>query len=113
MNYQRGDIVLVNFDPALDGEAASTRPAIIVTNDTANTLSPAITVVPLTANLDRIYPTEYVLERERTGLNQDSKFQVQLIRSISRERIQRVIGSVPADLMLEVDLRLRELLALR
>jgi mRNA interferase MazF len=113
MTFQRGDIILANFDPALAGEAASTRPAIVVSSNDANNLSPAIAVIPMTSNLERVYPNEYVLKREQTGLEHDSKAQIQLIRSIGRQRIRRVLGSVPNELMPEIDARILEFLGLR
>ena len=112
MNLQRGDIVLVDFDPAMRAEAARTRPAVIVTSDSANAFLPTVVVVPLTSNLERIYPHEFVLERDRTGLHDDSKAQVQYIRHISRERIQRVLGYIPADLMIRLDSMMRDHLGL-
>jgi mRNA interferase MazF len=112
MNHQRGDIVLVNFDPARPTEAAATRPAIIVTNNIANVISPQLVVVPLTSNLERIYPHEYMLRHQDTGLDQDSKVQPQLIRHVARERIGQTIGFVSSELMQEVDDRLRSHLGL-
>ncbi|MFN3392146.1 MAG: type II toxin-antitoxin system PemK/MazF family toxin [Meiothermus ruber] len=112
MLLRRGDIVLVNFDPALSGEAAATRPAVVVTNNLANDLSPAVVVVPTTTNTERIYPHEMLLPNNRTGLNYDSKLQPQFIRGLSKKRIVKVIGYVPEDLMKEVDRRIREYLAL-
>jgi mRNA interferase MazF len=112
MTLKRGDIVLVDFDPALKNEAAATRPAILVTNESANELSPTLVVVPLTSNVERVYPFEILLDRTRTGLEYDSKVQIQFIRHVSRARLKRVIGSVLTEDMLELDERLREHLAL-
>jgi mRNA interferase MazF len=112
VSHQRGDIVLVNFDPALPTEAASTRPAIIVTNNHSNAMSPQLVVLPLTSNLKSVYPHEYVLERESTGLDRDSKVQPQLIRHVARERIGRTVGFVPPEFMQVVDDRLRSHLGL-
>jgi mRNA interferase MazF len=112
VDYQRGDIVLVNFDPALPTEAASRRPAIIVTNNISNVMSPQLVVVPLTSNLERVYPHECVLEGADTGLDYDSKAQPQLIRHVARERIGSTIGFVTPEFMQEVDDRLRAHLAL-
>jgi len=110
--FRRGDIVLVDFNPARAGEAAKVRPAVVVSNDVANTLAPVVVVVPLTSNLNRVYPVEVVLPARRTGTERDSKAQVQLIRHVSKSRLIKVIGHVPEDLMAEIDLRLRELLGL-
>jgi mRNA interferase MazF len=112
VNLSRGDIVLVDFDPALKNEAASTRPAILVTNNAANELSPTLVVVPLTSNVERVYPFEILLKRSQTGLDYDSKVQIQFIRHVSRARLKRVIGSVLKEDLLELDGKLREHLAL-
>jgi len=105
-------MALVNFDPVMAGEAAATRPALIVTNNTANDLSPSVVVIPTTANLSRVYPHELVLPNHRTGLDYDSKLQPQFIRGVSRKRVLKVIGYVPEDLMTQVDRRIREHLGL-
>lgn len=112
MLLRRGDIVLADFDPVMSGEAASTRPAVVVSNNHANQYLPTATVVPLTSNLSRVYPHECVLPNQRTGLDQDSKAQPPLIRGISTRRIVRVIGYVPEDLMQRLDELLREHLGL-
>ncbi|MGL4609482.1 MAG: type II toxin-antitoxin system PemK/MazF family toxin, partial [Trueperaceae bacterium] len=112
MNLQRGDIVLVNFDPVLKSEATATQPAILITNDKANELSPTLVVVPVTNNVTRLYPFEVLLERSRSGLEYDSKVQVQYIRHVSRERLGRSLSHTPKDVMKEIDERIREHLAL-
>ncbi len=112
MNFTRGEIVLVDFDPALTTEAAKTRPAIIITNDDANELSPVLVVVPITSNISSIYPHEVLLSKADTGLDSDSKAQIALIRHISRKRIKHTLGFVTLPLMTNIDSRLREHLAL-
>jgi mRNA interferase MazF len=112
MNLSRGDIILVDFDPALKSEASSIRPAIILTNNIANELSPTLVVVPLTSNTDRVYPFEILLERSLSGLEYDSKVQIQYIRHISPKRFKRVIGMVGDEVMHYISERLREHLAL-
>ena len=64
----RGDILLVNFAPAQPGEADHTRPAIVITNDVANEHSPAIVVIPVTSNVERVYPFELLLPASREVL---------------------------------------------
>jgi mRNA-degrading endonuclease toxin of MazEF toxin-antitoxin module len=39
-------------------EAAKQRPAVVVTNNIANDVAPVIVVVPLTTNLEWLYPHE-------------------------------------------------------
>lgn len=113
----RGEIRLVDLDPARRGEAAKRRPAVLVSNDGANTTAArldrgVVTVVPVTANVGRVYPFQVLLAAADTGLDRDSKAQAEQVRSISVERVSHKIGTVPPALMLAVDDALRLHLAL-
>lgn len=113
----RGEIRLVDLDPARRGEADKQRPAVIVSNDGANTTAArlghgVVTVVPVTSNVDRVYPFQVLLPRAETGLDRDSKAQAEQIRSVSVERVSQKIGAVPPALMSAVDDALRLHLAL-
>jgi len=55
---KRGDVWWVEFDPVLGSEIKKTRPAIIVSNDSANRHLTRVIVVPLTSNTERLYPGE-------------------------------------------------------
>lgn len=113
----RGEIRLVDLDPTRHGEADKTRPAVIVSNDGANTTAArlgrgVITVVPVTSNVGRVYPFQVLLPRAETGLDRDSKVQAEQVRSVSVERVSHKIGAVPPALMAAVDDALRLHLAL-
>ena len=113
----RGEIRSVDLDPALSGEAAKRRPAVVVTNDGANAAASrmgrgVVTVVPVTSNVERVFPFQVFLPAAATGLHRDSKAQAEQIRSVSMDRIGARLGSVPADMMLELDEALRLHLAL-
>ena len=112
MLLRRGDIVLVDFAPSRPNEADYLRPAVVATNNQANALAPVVIVVPLTSNLATVYPMQLFLPAERTGLDRDSKAQVELLRHVTLGRIQKVLGYLPTDLMAQLDIRLREHLAL-
>ena len=55
---KRGEVWWVAFDPALGSEIQKTRPAIIVSNDSANRNLKRVVVVPLTTNTARVFPGE-------------------------------------------------------
>jgi mRNA interferase MazF len=108
----RGEIRLVDFGQALTGESAHRRPAVIVSNDGANSTAArlgrgVVTVAPMTSNVSRVYPFQVLVPAHESGLEDDSKVQAEQVRSVSVERVKRSIGSVPASLMLRVDEALR------
>jgi mRNA interferase MazF len=94
------------------GEADKRRPAVIVSNDRANTTAArlgrgVVTVVPVTSNVTRIFPFQVLLPAEETGIRIDSKAQAEQVRSVSVARIGPVIGRVPTRLMAQLDDALR------
>jgi mRNA interferase MazF len=104
---RRGDVVLVDFDPARTTEANKIRPAIIITNDQANERGSNVVAVPLTSNIEWTYPFQLFLPAEQTGLRHDSKAQVELLQSVSRSRLGKRLGSLPKPLLEQLDQRLR------
>lgn len=109
---RRGDIHLVDFEPAMGSEADKRRPAVIVSNDASNSVVARLgrgllTVVPVTSNVARVYPFQVLLPAARTGLAHDSKAQAEQIRSVSIERVGERIGLVPYSLLHALDESLR------
>ena len=108
----RGEIRIVDLGTALPGDAAKRRPAVIVSNDGANAMAArlgrgVLTVVPMTSNVDRVYPFQALVSAETSGLKQDSKAQAEQVRSVSVDRIGEQVGQVSAGEMLELDDALR------
>lgn len=85
---RRGEIRLVDLDPTKGAEANKRRPAVIVGDDGANTTAArlgrgVVTVVPVTSNIERVYPFQVLLGATATGLARDSKAQAEQVRSIA------------------------------
>ena len=113
----RGEIHSVDLDPTMGSEANKRRPAIIVSNDGANMTATrlgrgVVTVVPVTSNLEHVYPFQVLLPAVATGLKRDSKAQAEHVRSVAVGRVGRRLGVVPAALMAQLDEALRLHLAL-
>ena len=109
---RRGEIRLADLEPAHGAEANKRRPCVIVSNDGANRVAErlgrgVVTVVPVTGNLDRVYPFQVALPSRETGLQADSKAQAEQVRSISVERIGPAVGIVPTGLLTTLDEALR------
>jgi len=114
---RRGEIRFVDFDPVRGVEANKSRPAVIVSNDGANSAAQrlgrgVITVVPATSNTERVYPFQVLLRASETGLERDSKAQAEQVRSVSVERVGTRIGVLPSELLSSLDEALRLHLAL-
>jgi mRNA interferase MazF len=114
---RRGDIVAVDLEPVRGAEASKRRPAVIVSNDGANATAErlgrgVVTVIPVTSNVDRVYPFQVLLPAAATGLSRDSKAQAEQVRSVAVERVGTHLGRVPPILLRELDDALRLHLAL-
>lgn len=108
----RGENRLVDLEPVRGGEAGKRRPAVIVSNDRANSVAVrlgrgVVTVVPVTANTGRIFPFQTLLPGAMTGLRQDSKAQAEQVRSITVESLGSVLGRVPSGVMAQLAEALR------
>lgn len=62
----RGEIRLIDLDPVRGAEAGKRRPAVSVSNDAASSSAGilgrgVVTVVPVTSNVERIYPFQVLL----------------------------------------------------
>ncbi|MGH9896144.1 MAG: type II toxin-antitoxin system PemK/MazF family toxin [bacterium] len=113
----RGEIRLVDLDPARGGEASKRRPAVIVSNEGANATASrlgrgVVTVVPVTSNVSRVYRFQVLLPKAQSGLDRESKAQAEQVRSVSVDRVGDRVGSVPPSLMIGIDDALRLHLAL-
>ena len=84
----RGSVWWVEFDPAVGSEIHKTRPAVIVSNDTANKFLARVVVIPLTSNVSRIYPGEAVV----TVSDSKSKAMTDQIMSADKSRLKNKIA---------------------
>ncbi|MFI7585601.1 type II toxin-antitoxin system PemK/MazF family toxin [Spongisporangium articulatum] len=109
---KRGEIRLVDLDPARGSEAAKVRPAVVVSNDVANETATrlkrgVVTVVPVTTNVQRVYPFQVLVTSIASGLPHDSKAQAEQVRSVAVERVGRVVGTLPPASLTQLDNALR------
>lgn len=113
----RGEIWQVDLDPVRGSEANKQRPAVIVSNDRANATATrlgrgVVTVVPVTSNIDKVYPFQVLLSAADTGLAVDSKAQAEQVRSVATQRLLRRLGQVSPAELTNLDNALRLHLAL-
>jgi mRNA interferase MazF len=109
----RCKVVRVRFDPAEGSEIRKTRPAVVVSNNAACRFDAVIQVVPVTRLPKRdLRPYECQVKSPGSGLSKPSRLVANQIRTISKNRVEAILGELNTDEEKELDCALRIQLAL-
>ncbi len=87
---RRGDVFWVKLDPARGTEIRKTRPAVLVSNDSCNKYGARVIVLPVTSNVESLYPGEAVIDIQGTP----ARVLGDQIRSIDKSRLGSKIGTL-------------------
>lgn len=95
---KRGEIYFADLNPTVGDEIKKLRPVLIISNNANNNVANTITIIPITSNVNKVYPFEVLLNVNESGLTKTSKAQCHQIRTISKNRIsnkkiQGVVGN--------------------
>ena len=90
MHPRRGDVWWVSFDPSIGGEIQKTRPAIVVSNDAANSALNRVIVIPITSQVAKVYPGEVVIIVN----GEQRKAMADQIMTASKQRLKNKLGNL-------------------
>ena len=96
---RRGEVYWVNLDPVVGTEIRKTRPAVVVSNDSCNRHGTRVVVLPITSNVDSLYPGEALVDvKGRPGRALGDQ-----IRSIDKRRLKARVNTLTAEEMGRID----------
>jgi len=98
----RGEVWIVNWNPSRGSEQAGRRPALVIQNDIGNEKA-ATTIVAAISSSIRIYPINVKLDPPEGGLERISIVKTSQLLTVSKKRLEKRLGRVSAQKMVEIN----------
>ena len=86
----------MSFDPSVGGEIQKSRPAVVVSNDTANASLNRVQVVPLSSQVRRLYPAEVFVSLG----GEPRKAMADQVTTASKQPLRRRLGATNSEFAL-------------
>lgn len=114
MEIKRGRLYVVDFNPRVKTKPGKLRPAIVLQSDLVNEAGyPSTIVIPATTRLvEDPGILRLRIEKGQGGLARDSDLLLGQLIAVANESFRQEIGTLPDDLMDEVEKRVRIILGL-
>ncbi len=103
MELKQYQVVLVNLDPTIGSEMKKTRPCIILSPNEMNKYLQTIVIAPMTSS-SKPYPTRVNIKHNKTK----GWIVLDQIRTVDRQRIVRILGSLVEKEILNIKAILKE-----
>jgi len=98
----RGEVWIVNWNPSRGSEQAGRRPALVIQNNIGNEKA-ATTIVAAISSSIRIYPMNVKLDPPEGGLERISIVKTSQLLTVSKKRLEKKLGRVSAQKMVEIN----------
>jgi len=105
---KRGEVWWINFDPSVGEEIKKKRPAVIISNNISNKYLNRFQVVPLTSNVERLYPSEAFI----TLNGKEGKAMADQLTTVSKLRFVSKAGTLSESDMEAVAMAIKTQLAI-
>ena len=94
MIFSQWTVWLANLDPIVGSEQGKTRPVVIISKSSLNSVLPVVNVIPITSRKAnrRLYPNEALLSPGASGLSVESIALCHQIRTLDKRRLSRRLG---------------------
>lgn len=109
---RRGAVAWADLDPVRGRERAGRRPVLVIASDLFLEQADTLAVILPATTVDRGWPNHVRLRGPDLELARPTFAMTEQPRTITRERLREVVGVVDAETMREVDMWLRDFLAL-
>jgi mRNA interferase MazF len=109
---RRGEVWLVNWNPARGSEQAGIRPALVIQNDIGNKKAPTTIVAAISSSV-KIYPMNVEIKPPEGGLDRPSIIKTTQILTPAQVRLEKRIGRLSKEKMNEVDRAIKLSLSLQ
>lgn len=108
----RGTVWLAYLDPVVGHGQAGTRPVIVLSEVLFNRGPSGLVIVVPASSRDRGIRSHAVIQPPVGGFTKSSFAMCEQIRSISRDRLKRLIGSLPKSVLNDIEDRVKILLGI-
>jgi mRNA interferase MazF len=99
MKIKQFDIWIADLNPKMGTEPGKVRPVLVIQTDLLNGEHPSTIICPITSNVQAGSEILRVhIRKNMARLKEDCDIIIDQIRSVDNKRLQRKIGSIPAEL---------------
>jgi len=103
---RRGEVWLVNWNPARGSEQAGRRPALVIQNDIGNEKASTTIVAGISSSV-KIFPMNVKVDPPEGGLGLASIVKTNQILTVDKKRLERRLGQLSSEKMKEVNLAIK------
>ena len=99
MKIKQFDVWIADLNPTLGTEAGKIRPVVIVQTDLLNPFHPSTIICPISTNIQKSANILRVhLKKGMAKLKEDCDILIDQVRAIDNKRLQKRLGTLPAEI---------------